>query len=52
MTIYAWIDYAYYDGLLAFSRLYVRIERPFIQSATVHWLGCEWSSDPNTESKP
>lgn len=27
MTIYAWFDYSYYDGLLTFSKLYCRIYR-------------------------
>jgi len=52
VTIYAWLDYGYYDGLLTFSKLYCRIERPFIQSATVRWLGCEWSSESNQDDAP
>ena len=49
MTIYAWIDYGYYDGNLYFSRLYARCDDDRITSWRVSWLGSEES---NTESKP
>lgn len=41
MTIYAWLEYSYYDGLLAFSQLAVSFEAP-VEHAVVKWLDSEW----------
>jgi hypothetical protein len=42
MTIHAYLDYLYYDGLLTFSQLYVRCDDPKISSWRVQWLFSEW----------
>jgi len=44
MTIYAYMDYSYYDGLFCFSHLYVRCDSPHISSWSVRWLNSEWTS--------
>lgn len=44
MTIHAWCDYIYYDGLWTFSQLYVRCDDERIKSWRVSWLNSEASS--------
>lgn len=50
MTIHAWCDYIYYDGLWTFSQLYVRCDDERITSWRVSWLNSEASST-GTEQK-
>lgn len=44
MTIHAWCDYIYYDGLWTFSQLYVRCDDERIVSWRVQWLDSEASN--------
>lgn len=49
MTIHAWCDYSYYDGLWTFAQLHVRCDDERIASWRVSWLNSSVSSQ---ESKP
>jgi len=46
VTVYCWIDYSYYDGMLYFSQVWGRLD-PYgpIQSAEVRWLNSEWRAE-------
>lgn len=45
MTIYAWIEYSYYDGMWCFAQVIGHIDPGSpIKSACVRWLNSEWSS--------
>lgn len=44
MTVYAWIEYVYYDGLMTFSQLVIKRDPDSaVQSCYVRWFNSEAS---------
>lgn len=50
VNVYAWCEYAYYDGLLTFAQLHVECPDERITSWRVKWLNSEASNQDTRDA--